>query len=152
VLLVESKSPLTSGLANIGGPASSTGVSNKPGKEEIKSDGAGAPSFGELLNNKVGEKSKPSAQAPTDKKFELKFSQHALERMSSRGISLKPEDLVRLNDAVDKAAQKGSRETLVLMGENALIVSVKNKTVVTAMDREAMKENVFTNIDSTVIL
>jgi flagellar operon protein len=82
----------------------------------------------------------------------LKFSQHALDRMNSRGITFKPEDLARLNDAVDKAAKKGSKETLLLMGDNALIVSVKNKTVVTTMDREAMKENVFTNIDSTVIL
>ena len=149
--MVESKSPLTSGLANIGGTTGSTGISNKPGKEEIKSGNANAPSFGDLLNTKIAEKPKVSAIAP-DKKLEVKFSQHALERMSTRGISLKPEDLARLNDAVDRAAQKGSRETLVLMGDNALIVSVKNKTVVTAMDREAMRENVFTNIDSTIVL
>jgi flagellar operon protein len=72
--------------------------------------------------------------------------------MMDRGISFKPDELSRLSDAIDKAAKKGSKETLVLMGDNALIVSVKNRTVVTAMDREAMKENVFTNIDSTVIL
>jgi len=72
--------------------------------------------------------------------------------MQSRGISFKPDEMSRLNDAIDKAAAKGSKNTLMLMGDNALIVSVKNRTVVTAMDREAMKENVFTNIDSTVIL
>ncbi len=117
--------------------------SNVPGK-----DGG---EFGEILKAKIpggagAESAKASASA------QLKFSNHAIERMASRGISFKPEELTKLNDAVEKAAQKGSRESLILMGDNALIVSVKNRTVVTAMDREQMKENVFTNIDSTVIL
>jgi flagellar operon protein len=58
----------------------------------------------------------------------------------------------KLNDAVDKAVQKGSKETLVIMGESAFVVSAKNKTVITAMDKNQMKENVFTNIDSTVFM
>ncbi|HEX4926126.1 MAG TPA: TIGR02530 family flagellar biosynthesis protein, partial [Bdellovibrionales bacterium] len=82
----------------------------------------------------------------------LQFSNHAVERMRSRGISMEPADVERLGQAIEKAQAKGSRETLVLMGDNAFIVNVKNKTVVTAMDRQMMKENVFTNIDSTVIL
>lgn len=82
----------------------------------------------------------------------LKFSNHAIERMHSRGISIAPEQMARIENAVDKAAQKGSKDTLVLSGDNALIVSVKNKTVVTIMDRAAMKDNVFTNIDSTVVI
>lgn len=82
----------------------------------------------------------------------VKFSAHAIERMRSRGIALNPQTLQRLEEAVQKAADKGARESLMLTDDAALIVSVKNKTVITAMDREAMKENVFTNIDSTVIL
>lgn len=82
----------------------------------------------------------------------LKFSSHAIERMRSRGISYQPEMMKSIEGAVQKAAAKGSKDTLVLAGDSALIVSVKNNTVVTVMDRASMKENVFTNIDSTVVL
>ena len=81
----------------------------------------------------------------------LKFSNHAIERMHSRGISYTPETMKSIEGAVAKAAAKGSKDTLVLTGDSALIVSVKNNTVVTVMDRQAMKDNVFTNIDSTVM-
>jgi len=47
----------------------------------------------------------------------LKFSSHAIERMQSRGIKFGPDDMKKLNDAVDKALQKGSKDTLVIMGE-----------------------------------
>lgn len=81
----------------------------------------------------------------------LKFSAHAVDRMKSRGISFAPEVMKGIESAVSRAAAKGSKDTLVLTGENALIVSVKNNTVVTVMDKNAMRENVFTNIDSTVL-
>jgi len=83
----------------------------------------------------------------------VQFSQHALQRMESRNITLEKTDLLKLNNAIDKAAQKGAKESLVLMNNNvALVVSVQNKTVITAMDSVSMKENVFTNIDSAVII
>lgn len=82
----------------------------------------------------------------------VKFSNHAIERMKTRGIAYSADDLNRLSEAVSKAAAKGSRDSLVLMNDSALIVSVKNNTVVTVMDKTALKENVFTNIDSTVVL
>jgi flagellar operon protein len=82
----------------------------------------------------------------------LKFSAHAVDRMKSRGISFSPDAMKGIENAVSRAASKGSRDTLVLTGDNALIVSVKNNTVVTVMDRAAMRENVFTNIDSTVVV
>ncbi|MEK6774410.1 MAG: TIGR02530 family flagellar biosynthesis protein [Bdellovibrionota bacterium] len=82
----------------------------------------------------------------------VKFSNHAIDRMRSRGISFKPEDMTRLNEAVGRAASKGSKDSLILMNDSALIVSVKNKTVVTVMDKSALKENVFTNIDSTIVM
>lgn len=81
----------------------------------------------------------------------LKFSAHAVDRMKSRGISFAPDMMRGIESAVSRAAAKGSKDTLVLAGDNALIVSVKNNTVVTVMDKNAMRENVFTNIDSTVI-
>ncbi|QJW48130.1 flagellar protein [bacterium BFN5] len=82
----------------------------------------------------------------------VKFSQHALQRLQSRDIKMGPAELNKLNNAVEKAAQKGAKESLILMNDLALVVSVKNKTVITAMDGASMKDNVFTNIDSAVII
>ncbi len=83
---------------------------------------------------------------------ELKFSQHAQKRLQMRNIELSEADLQKLQGAVSKARDKGARESLILMDNLALLVSVKNNTVVTAVDGESMKENIFTNIDSAVIL
>lgn len=85
-------------------------------------------------------------------KPQLEFSQHALERMRTRGVSFSPEALERIQGAVDKANAKGSKEALLLTEDSALIVSVKNNKVVTVMDKQYMKEHVFTNIDSTVLI
>ncbi len=82
---------------------------------------------------------------------EVKFSAHALKRLESRQIKMSPEDMARLNEAVDRAEAKGARESLILMDQLALIVSIKNRTVITAVDGQSLKENVFTNIDSAVI-
>jgi len=53
---------------------------------------------------------------------------------------------------VSKAAAKGARESLILLDDKAFVVSVRNRTVITAVDGEHLKENVFTNIDSAVIV
>ncbi|MDR0270077.1 TIGR02530 family flagellar biosynthesis protein [Paenibacillus sp.] len=82
----------------------------------------------------------------------LKFSNHATKRLEQRGIELKGEQLARIQNAVDKAAAKGSKESLILMKDMALIVNVANRTVVTAMDGSSMKDNVFTQIDSAVVI
>lgn len=82
---------------------------------------------------------------------ELKFSRHAQARLDARNIQLSNEHLFRLNEAIQKAQAKGSKESLVLLDDLAFVVSVKNKTVITAVDGENRKENVFTNIDSAVI-
>jgi flagellar operon protein len=81
----------------------------------------------------------------------LKFSKHAMERINARGIMLDRASLEKLDAAVDTARSKGGKESLVLMDELALIVSVKNRTVVTAMSSGDIKGNVFTSIDSAVI-
>ncbi|MNO39580.1 hypothetical protein D3C76_297130 [compost metagenome] len=82
----------------------------------------------------------------------LKFSNHAAKRLEQRGIELGSRQLDEISSAVDKAAAKGSKESLILMKDMALIVSVANRTVVTAMDGSSMKDNVFTQIDSAVII
>jgi flagellar operon protein len=82
----------------------------------------------------------------------VKFSQHAQDRLKARNISLSNSDLLRLEGAVNSVAQKGGKESLVMVGDAALVVSIKNRTVVTAMDKAQMQGNVFTNIDSAVII
>ena len=87
-----------------------------------------------------------------DQTQEVKFSQHAQERLKARNITFSNDQLKQLEGAVNSVAQKGGKDSLVMMGDAALVVSVKNRTVVTAMDRSQMKGNVFTNIDSAVVV
>jgi flagellar operon protein len=82
---------------------------------------------------------------------QLKFSKHAQERLEERNISLSEGDISQLQHAVARAEEKGSQDSLVLLRDLAFVVSVKNHTVVTAVDAEHLKDNVFTNIDSAVI-
>jgi flagellar operon protein len=81
----------------------------------------------------------------------LDFSKHAQRRIEQRGLGLDPARLARLEQAVERAESKGSRDSLILLDELALVVSVQNRTVVTAIDQAHRKEHVFTNIDSVVI-
>lgn len=96
------------------------------------------PSFGQILDRQIAPR-------------ELQFSRHALARMESRGIKFSSEELGRIEHAVQSAQSKGSRDSLVLLDGNALVVSVKHGTVVTVVDPQSLKGNVFTNIDSAVI-
>lgn len=91
-------------------------------------------------------------QQEIQKNKEIKFSKHAEERIQSRNIQLTSIELHKLEEAVAKVAAKGAKESLVLMDQVALVVSVKNNTVITAVAKENLKENVFTNIDSAIVL
>jgi flagellar operon protein len=82
----------------------------------------------------------------------VKFSNHALRRLEERNIELSDEDLSLLNDAVLRAEQKNTRDVLILLRDIAFIVNVKNRTVVTVVDGESMREHIFTNIDGAVII
>ncbi len=105
--------------------------------ERPKAKQTGASTFDEILAAQMGE---------------IKFSSHARQRMRSRNIEFGVEELNLLRSAMMKARDKGARESLILMGDMALVVSIKNNTVITALDGESMKENVFTNIDSAVVI
>ncbi len=83
---------------------------------------------------------------------QLRFSAHALDRMAQRGIELTSGEMLRFEQAVQTAADKGSKNSLVLMDERAFVVSVANRTVITALDSEGMKDQVVTDIDSAVIV
>ena len=81
----------------------------------------------------------------------VKFSTHAQQRLQQRDITLGDEDVAKINNAVDRAQEKGAKESLILLDDLAFVVSVKNRVVITAVDQPSMKQNVFTNIDSVVI-
>ena len=62
-----------------------------------------------------------------------------------------PQTVERLEKGVDLAASKGSRAAVVMVDDNAYVVAVQNRTVITALDQAHMKDQVFTNIDTAVI-
>lgn len=111
------------------------------GKPATDAGGTSGPSFADVLE----ETTRPGAGGP------LAFSKHALERVQRRGITLDPTTLGRLHEGVGRAAGKGSRDSLVLVDGTAFVVSVPNRTVITAVGSEHMRDHVFTNIDSAVI-
>jgi len=92
-----------------------------------------------------------TAQAPALAQ-PLKFSAHAQQRLESRNIRLTADDVAKMNAMADKAAAKGSKQSLFMMRDVAMVVSITNRTVITAVDQNSMKENVFTNIDSAAII
>jgi flagellar operon protein len=94
------------------------------------------PSFADVLGEKAGA---------------VQLSGHARARIERRGIELGSDTLARLQHGVDRAAAKGSRESVVFVDDVAFVVSVKARTVITAVDRSSMRDHVFTNIDSAVI-
>lgn len=83
----------------------------------------------------------------------VEFSRHALDRLIDRNIDLSEGNkLERLNKAVEAAQEKGANDTLVLIDSTAFLVSVKNNKVITTLSADDLQGNVFTNIDSTVIM
>lgn len=123
-----------------------TDVNEKPRKKED----IGVPSeFDKVFDQTIG---KPAGQNLNAIKAPLKFSAHASQRLKDRKINLDPSMMNKLSEAVDRAEAKGIDDTLVLTKDAALIVNVKNRTVVTALDTGSLSGNVFTNIDGAVIL
>lgn len=86
------------------------------------------------------------------RRSELRFSRHAEERLQRRSISLGREDMARLEEALRTAESKGAVNSLVLMDGLAMVVNVATRNVVTACDQGALRDGVFTNIDSAVIV
>jgi flagellar operon protein len=117
----------------VGAPAGAPGRS-----PDVASGDAGGASFASLLSRSG------AAEGP-------RFSRHALERLDQRGIALDGQTVERLRDGIGRAATKGSRDSVVFVDATAFVVSVRNNTVVTAVDSGHMRQQVFTNIDSAVI-
>jgi flagellar operon protein len=112
---------------------------------------ASGPSFAEVLQSASAGAAAPAGSTAPAGSAPLRFSKHAIERAQRRGIPLDATTLGRLQEGVGRIAGKGSRDSLVLVDGNAFVVSVPNRTVITAVGSEHMREHVFTNIDSAVI-
>ncbi len=96
--------------------------------------------FADLLNQKAG-----NSQS-------LKFSKHATQRVQERGIEVTEGLLSDLSQAVQKAREKGAKDVVVIGQNGAFIVNVPSNVVITTMTGTEMKENIFTNIDSAVLI
>lgn len=108
---------------------------------------ASGPSFGDVLTDRLAEPLSAVAA-----RVGVKFSGHAQTRLASRRIALSETDVARLGTAMTQAAAKGAKDSLMLLDKTAFVVSVANRTVITAVSQDALKENIFTNIDSAMIL
>ena len=91
-------------------------------------------------------------QKESDKTQSVQFSKHAAQRVRQRGIEMTDSLLNNLNQAVKKAQAKGAKDVVVIGESGAFIVNVPNNIVVTTMSGTEMKDNIFTNIDSAVLM
>jgi flagellar operon protein len=124
-----------------GGAVGAPAPAQRPGPSQPPSQIAatGGPSFADVLAERTD-----GTNAPT-------FSKHALDRLARRGIEMNTQTLGRLTQGIQRAADKGARNSVVFVDGTAFVTSVKNNTVITAVTPEAMNSHVFTNIDSAVI-
>lgn len=114
-------------------------LNNNNEQQRINKQPVQGQSFDSILSDKLRQQD------------DVKFSKHAELRLKDRNIELSGQQKERLNSAINKAEAKGIKDSLVLLDNMAFVVSVKNRTVVTALNGNELKENVFTNIDGAVI-
>ncbi len=94
----------------------------------------------------------PSDTPDTNNRESIRFSAHAAARMVQRSIALDASDHADIARALDEAAAKGSKESLLIMDGLSLVASVPNRTIITAVPRGETADTVFTNIDSAVVV
>jgi flagellar operon protein len=99
--------------------------------------------FQELLNAQSGLNKSGSS---------IQVSKHAAKRIHERNIDLQGDQYLKLKNGIEKLKEKGGRESLVITDGGAFIVDVPNNKIITAIDKESLNENVFTKIDSTIIV
>lgn len=109
-------------------------------KVQKKGSDNSSTSFKDILNKEV------------NKKGSFVISNHAAERLKQRNVSLNEIDMKNINEGINKAEEKGCKDSLIIYKDTALIASIKNRTIITAMDKEGSKGSVFTNLDSVIIL
>lgn len=78
------------------------------------------------------------------------LSKHAVERLNEMNFS--SADMDAIGKGFDLAENKGAKNSVMIYRDIALIASIENRTLITAVEKERAENNVFTNIDSVVIL
>lgn len=113
-----------------------------------------------IVPNKRKSISKPSSASSFASQLDraiqhvphIQISKHAMVRMEQRGISISPHTWEKIGAKINEAKSKGVGDSLVILKDAALIVSAKNKTVITALDREEAHSQIFTNINGTILI
>lgn len=111
---------------------------DKNSKNKSNSEDASSVSFKDVLKEEL------------NKKNGFTVSKHAAERMEN--INFNAADMDKINDAINKAKEKGAKNCLIVYKDAALVTSVENRTVITAVEGSRAKDNVYTNIDSVILL
>jgi flagellar operon protein len=128
-------------------------VTKLPSKQSVDTSnklGVGETSeFKNLLDTTI-ENSEQSSIEQSPKG--LKLSTHAMRRLQERNLTIDKEEYTKLQNAFDKLKTKGGQDSLVITGKAAYIVDVPKSTIVTAIDKDSIGENVFTKIDSTILM
>jgi flagellar operon protein len=119
-------------------------IGNFPASNENKKQNFSA---NEISDNNSFEK---ILKSKLQKEDIFNISKHAADRLKE--INLSSKDMEKINEGINKAAEKGAKKCLILYKDVALVTSIENRTIITAVEGERMKENVFTNIDSVVLL
>ena len=83
---------------------------------------------------------------------DIKLSGHAKKRLEERNLNFDGQEFLKIKEAIGKLKEKGGHDSLVVTDKAAYIIDVDKSTVVTAIDKADMSENVFTKIDSTYFI
>ncbi len=117
----------------VGGIADVAAVNDK--KIDVKQKDTNEKSFKEVLNNV---------------KNDIKISKHAALRLNQ--INFNEDDIKNIEKGFKIAENKSAKNTVMIYKDVALIASVENRTLITAVEKERARDNIFTNIDSVIIL
>ncbi len=110
-----------------------------PNSKVVKNGQNSNTNFKDILKNRVQSQ-------------ELKVSKHANSRLAERNITIDQMTWDRINKKLSEAKQKGIKDSLVLVGDAALVVNADNHTVITAMNRHEASEHIFTNINGAIVM
>lgn len=105
---------------------------------------ANVETFNKFLKSKI--------EKNDSKEVGVKLSGHAKKRLEERNLTMDGNEFLKIRDGIDKLKEKGGKDSLIVTNQAAYIVDVDKQTVVTAMDKNDMAENVFTKIDSTLFI
>lgn len=83
---------------------------------------------------------------------DVNISKHAKQRLLERNIQMDTEKWSMIGDKMAEAKQKGVTDAVVILDDITFVVSTKNNTIITAMTQEETTNQIFTNINGTIVL